>query len=407
MSSADTPSSAFMERRTLVVLIGVALMSFSAVITLLAWAPDLARNDQAGAHPYSVSAIGYAGLVELLEMRGDTVSISRVEQTIGQFEFDRGLLVLTPPMFSNGIDYETDFIAEPALIIFPKWFGQTDRRNKRWQSYTDLGSVQGTYSILSSLDENATMERIEPPGRLNTPWGWFDTEFEEKLQLIQSDYLIPVVSLPEGQLLSRIPETSIYLLSDPDLANTFGLSRPGNAELMLVILDDIRFSTDDPIVFDATLHGFVRSRNLLKIVLDIPFVGATLAAVFTMALLGWTALIRFGNPLREDPAFALGKQALTDNTAGLIAMTRRETRMAPGYLALTRKMAAKELGIPKGLSEREISELFEQMSEGSEAQSRWSELASDLSKPAQSRDDLLDKAQRIYRWRKEKSDGIK
>ncbi|MEM8636533.1 MAG: hypothetical protein AAGF33_16320, partial [Pseudomonadota bacterium] len=366
--------------------------------------PDLARNDRAGAHPYSSSAIGYRGLVELLELRGDDVSISRVVQRIEQY--DRGLMILTPGWRDEALD-EDLYLEEPALIILPKWWGVTDRENRRWQSEIDLRSPTNNAASLIQYDPDVSVEHIKAPSRIRTPDGIFEPRIYEKLQVIISDEFTSIISAPRGQLLSVIPGTEIYVLSDPDLANTFGLAEPHNAAMMLGILDYIRQGDDTPIVFDATMHGFERSASLLKALLDVPFIGATLTALAAMLLLGWTALVRFGSPIREDRAIALGKEALTDNTAGLFAMTRRETRMAPGYLALSRKAAARDLGAPRGLSEPELAELFDRMSEGGQSGESWSEIATGLRSTTITRDDLLDRAQRIWRWRKERSDGIK
>ncbi|MEM7662726.1 MAG: hypothetical protein AAF292_10785 [Pseudomonadota bacterium] len=393
-----------MGRRSVLLIIAIALMSFGAVITLLAWAPELARNDRAGAHPYSSSAIGYGGLVKLLELRGDNVSVSRTVQNIERY--DRGLMVLTPGWRDEKLDDDL-FLADPALIVLPKWWGMTNPRNRRWQSELWLRSVDGATRSIEPFQSDVSGVRVEPDSKIKTPYGDYQLQFEEELQLVQSEMLIPIISATDGDLLARIPDTDIYVLSDPDLANTFGLANADNAALMLAILDDIRGESDTTIMFDATLHGFERSSSLLRSLLDVPFIGATLTALVAALLLGWTALVRFGSPVREDRAFALGKQALTDNTAGLFSMTRRETRMAPGYLALSRKAAARDLGAPKGLSESDLAELFDRMDEDSKSGRKWSELAQDLSKPALSRDDLLDKAQRIWRWRKEKSDGLK
>jgi hypothetical protein len=96
------------------------------------------------------------------------------------------------------------------------------------------------------------------------------------------------------------------------------------------MINMMRYSDDEPIIFDATLHGFTRSENLLQMMFDIPFLGVTLVALAAALLLGWAASIRFGPPARETRAIALGKQALADNSAGLVSMARRETRMAPG-----------------------------------------------------------------------------
>jgi hypothetical protein len=124
-----------------------------------------------------------------------------------------------------------------------------------------------------------------------------------------------------------------------------------------------------------------------------------------MALTGWAAAIRFGAPEREAPAFAPGKQALADNSAGLIAMARREGRMAPGYLALTRRALSRQLGMPKTLSETELAALLDRMGDQAGLDSRWTDLGSGLAQPAASREDLRQKARALWRWRKEMTHG--
>ena len=79
-----------------------------------------------------------------------------------------------------------------------------------------------------------------------------------------------------------------------------------------------------PILIDAARHGFERSENLLKMMFSVPYIGVTIVALAAALLLGWAAAIRFGPPMREERAIALGKQALADNSAGLVAMARRE-----------------------------------------------------------------------------------
>ncbi len=401
--AADTPGPGdFIAPRTLALGLAVAIMSFAAVIALLAWSPDLGKRDRAGAHPYSVSAIGYGGLVRLLEARETPVSVSRVSRNISAW--GNRLLVLTPGEFRQQVD-EDAYIAGPALLILPKWIGETDRARPEWQSNTLLRTEGSVTLAALRYDEEATAVRINASARIRTPYGSFSPSFGEKLQLLQSDVLEPVISAPTGHLLMKVPDDDIYILSDPDLANTFGLASPDNARLMLALLDDLRGTPDTPVMFDATLNGFERSTSLLKLALDVPFIGATLAALAAMALTGWASLVRFGAPAREERAIALGKQALADNTAGLFAMTRREARMAPGYLALTRKAAQRDLGVPKGLPEAEIAALFDRLTKDEPGAPSWSRLADDLRRPAASRDDLLGKAKRIYRWRKERTHG--
>ena len=192
----------------------------------------------------------------------------------------------------------------------------------------------------------------------------------------------------------------MYVLSDPDMINTFGLSDIENARFATQMMDFLRYDKNEPIIFDATLHGFVRSENLLQMIFDIPFLGATLTALASAILLGWAALVRFGPPVREGRAIAFGKQALADNSAGLITMARRETRMAPGYLHTIRRRAARDVGAPKTLTEAQLTALFDRLGPEEDSGKRFTELASGLNAPATSREDLMTRARDLFRWRK-------
>jgi hypothetical protein len=205
----------------------------------------------------------------------------------------------------------------------------------------------------------------------------------------------------DGTLLAFDSERSLYILSDPDAFNTFGLANRDNARFAVQLIDYLRYDPAQPILLDATLHGFERSENLLKMMFSVPYIGVTLVALAAALLLGWAAAIRFGPPQREERAIALGKQALADNTAGLVTMARRETRMAPGFLALIRRRLAREIGAPRTLNETQVSELFDRLGPEPETGRIYSQMEADLKTPAASREDLLTKAQALYRWRKE------
>lgn len=70
----------------------------------------------AGAHPFSTSALGYNGFVQLLQEQGYPAEVSRLERTLE--DSDWGLLVLTLP---NGVQQRrsrlratADYFARPA-----------------------------------------------------------------------------------------------------------------------------------------------------------------------------------------------------------------------------------------------------------------------------------------------------
>jgi len=324
ISTPKPKASASFNPRTIAIVIAMSVMSFGALLTLLAWGPELQSKDRAGAHAYSSSALGYAGLVKLLEFQDRTVNISR---SPGMLNEHYGLSILAPGITASKLEDQMPLYG-PMLIILPKWRGQADTFKPEWHREISLSGQYNAEQILSYFDEHAEIKQVAPPSQIIVSSRTISPTFEEKLQLIKSKELEILISAPGGALLARDIDHDIYFLSDPDLANNFGLANPENARLMLSILQAIDTTPKAPIVFDATLNGFERSTNLLRIMLDIPFLGATLTFLAAILLLGWAACVRFGAPEIEAPAFALGKQALADNTAGLFSMTHREARRA-------------------------------------------------------------------------------
>lgn len=399
LPKAGNPFSA----RLVIILIAIGLVSFGAVMALMAWSPDLARKDRPGATPYSRSATGYAGLVQMLQSDGRTVTISRRKELMENS--DGRLMVLTLPLYGRG--FQIDEVSGPMLIVLPKWYFLPNPARRAYELDTRLAARDAVDAMLGLVDGEARLHRLRNPGRIETPFGTFTPDFDHEMQVIKSDTLEAVIGLPGGQLLSKLPGREVYLLSDPDLLNNFGLADVENAMMGLALIDHLSQGSRQSLVFDATIHGFERSGSLLKTLLDIPFLGATLVGLATMLLVGWAAAIRFGAPEREAPAFAPGKQALADNSAGLIASARREARMAPGYLSLTRRALVRELGLPKTMSESELTALLDRMGQQTGLDDNWSQTGGTLHEPASSRDDLRHKARALWRWRMEMTHGNK
>ena len=389
---------------TVAILIGVGLLAFVAIFALLGWSPDLVSKDRAGQHPYSTSALGYGGLVKLLEADGADVTVSRLASTL---DYSDGLLILTIPRFgfNRATEFDRALVSQPALYVLPKWSGFADRSKPEWQKDTDLLPRQSVSALLSDFDEDAQIWRLRNPGKILTPFGPQEPEFEHQMQVIESDSLEPVIRVPGGALLSKLPGQDVYILSDPDLLNTFGLARRGNARFALGLIDWLAEYDGAPVTLDATLHGFERSENLLKAIFDIPFLGATLLAFATALLIGWSAFIRFGPPEREARTIAFGKKALAESSAGLVSMARREGQMAPGYLSLTRRAVMRALGLPAKLSDADIARSLDNIAKQKQLAINWSSNQSALEAPARNRDDLRDKAGALWRWRKEMTDG--
>lgn len=397
---------------TAIIMIGVGTLAFIAIFALIAWSPDLASKNRAGDHPYSKSSLGYAGLIDLLEADGHTVKISRLSSSLN---YTPGLLVITIPEygFNRAEDeFDQNFVSEPALYVLPKWSGFRDWEKPSWEKDTEILSRERVESIASSFDSDLKIWRLRNPDQVATPFGAIAPSFEQKMQVIESDSLESVIDRPGGTLLAKLPGREIYVLSDPDVLNTFGLARRENARAALELFDWLLVYSeyldgfsDRTITFDATLHGFARSESLLRAIFDRPFLGASLIALATMFLIGWAAFIRFGPPEPEDRVIAFGKKALAESSAGLVSMARREGQMATPYRQMTERNLARQLGLPPQTQSEAFAQTVDRLAEQKDVSQTWSEQSQSLTEPALGRNDLRDKALALWRWRQEMKDG--
>jgi hypothetical protein len=135
-----------------------------------------------------------------------------------------------------------------------------------------------------------------------------------------------------------------------------------------------------------------------------PFLPVTLCFAAALALAGLQAFFRFG-PMRRAPrAIALGKEALTDNSAQLIRLAGREGHMASPYAALTQKAAARAVGAPRELSGEGLTAFLDRMGAQRGLPDSLSALTQDAARApdgASGRASLTALAGRLYRWRLE------
>ncbi|MEM1088272.1 MAG: hypothetical protein AAGH90_11120, partial [Pseudomonadota bacterium] len=278
-------------------------------------------------------------------------------------------------------------------------------RKPSWQRDTSLLRTSDIEEVLESFDEEASIWRLRNPGETETFFGTVNPDFEQEMQVIRSDTLIGVVETAGGQLVSQVPGTQVYILSDPDVMNTFGIARRENARFALGLIERLTPYDGAPITLDATIHGFEHTTNLLKAIFDIPFLGATLIAFATMLLIGWGGSIRTAPSVREERAIAFGKQALADSSAGLIAMARRETGMASPYLETSRRALIRRLGLPRSTDDETVAATLNALAKQRGHDDTFDSKAEPLTHRAQNREDLTDKARQLWRWRKEITHG--
>ncbi|HEY1753442.1 MAG TPA: hypothetical protein VGG29_19450 [Caulobacteraceae bacterium] len=402
MSEASGESRPVFRARTAIALVLVGVFAFSGFVTLLAYAPALDRDAHCRSNVYSTCAIGFAGLAELARQGGAPTVISRSALPRGRAE---GLLVVTPEP-GRGTDIAGLGFSGPVLVVLPKWTVAPDPNHLAWGLKAGLfdPAVMPHKDVLDSVSVARRRGVAQPrlTGAAGTPLegvtlapGPIDS-----LQTFTAKDWVPVLTDEAGHaVIAQMPSTQIYVLSEPDLLNTQGLANVDTLGAAVAILRGLR-AGEGPMIFDTTLNGYKLERSPLRLMFDPPFLAVTLCLAAALALAGLQALFRFGPMRRSERAIALGKEALTDNSAQLIRLAGREAKMAPAYAALTRKAAARAVGAPRTLTGDALTDFLDRLG----AQRGLPDNLASLSHEAgrvEGRGALAALAERLYRWRLE------
>lgn len=313
--------------------------------------PDLT----AGANAFSTSAIGHAGFVELLDRLGVPNFISRGHS----LEKARGnaLLVIAEPEDDDIAHHLLQQLRDvpTVLVVLPKRRGQPDPQHPTWVASSDLVATEAIDHILRDIDPSAKIERKTGNLVMAATASGFKANLSEP-QLIQSDVMTPLISRGAkdggGILLGKIyiGQALIWVLSDPDLIANHGLGKGDNAA---VAVDMIRqaMPVGGTVLFDEVIHGFAQEANLLKGLLRLPLIVASIAALLTLLALLLAGSPRFGSPRKLDPILAAGKLTLIANAAALLATNNRRAALSDRYLRIIFAELAQHLGATKALDD--------------------------------------------------------
>lgn len=364
--------------KLVIALVVVTALAMLAFLGLSAYAPQLRTETAGRPNVLSKSAIGFAGLRLLLEATKTPVLVNRDRS---RDEDDNGLYILTPDLNTSGqaVANLANDRPGPVLIILPKWPAIPNPFHSGWVIKLEAYSPSTVAGVLKGLEESSHVQQVRPPQdsakkaavkdskvqpkpapkpKKPSDWkappvtiagtsGFGTSPFPAKLaidnfQTVSGKKWIADLTDGHGRaVLAHLKGTKIYVLSDPDLANTAGLKNEAVAKGILTLI--ARIQESDYASFDVTLAGFDTPPSLLHAIFAPPFLAATACALLAAFLMAFHALNRFGTPLPEDRAFAFGKKSLADNTAGLIRVMRRGPGMAPRYAAAVRRIAARAL----------------------------------------------------------------
>ncbi|ATY30666.1 DUF4350 domain-containing protein [Sphingomonas psychrotolerans] len=375
MNGASTPAFA---ARTMLTLVALATVGFLSFLLLFAYADDLRPARNGGTHALSTSAVGFAGLADLVKHTGGEARMVRSEADLD----DASFVILTPgpgtdPAAVKRILERRQGLS--TLVILPKWVTAPLPNNPQW--------VRATSTIPEFMAALPISEVVQVA--IKSPAG-------HGLRTISGTGLEPVSTDPHGAtLVASHGDSLLTITADPDLFDNKGLATREGAERAMQILDELG-ATEDAVAFDLTLHGFGRNPNLLKLAFEAPFLPLTLCVLVAALLAGWHAMLRFGPAASPGRGLAFGKRALADNGAALLRLARRRHRTGERYGALVRETAALATGAPAGLSGDALDHYLDRLDPAGEPFSSMAARAADA--PDTRR--LLDAARDLYHWKR-------
>ena len=387
----------------------VAAVIVLAVGTLLFAVSGGGSTDTVGPSTFSRSAIGHAGIADVLRRLGVRVVKSR-KDSVAQLD-PAGVLIVAEP--SSGVSPQqmsSLLNAHTVLLILPKWSGAPSERRPGWVS-TVVPLPEDVARLASQV---SGIEIV----RLPRATSWSRNEFgrapvfSEPVQLMKSSRLRPIVGNDSGMLVGEVRggQRRLWILSDPDVMQNHGIADPANAVFAVALIDALR-GDDGNVVFDEVVHGFEeKASSPLRLLFEFPFVLATIQGAIAVALLLWATMRRFGAPMSPPVALQAGKRSLIETTANLLDFPRHRPILVQRYVHAIVNDVARQLHAPAGLSDGGLIEWLRRTGRAREVEADCGAImrrADELAAGGRGGGTALAALARdIFRWKREVIDGV-
>jgi hypothetical protein len=338
-------------RKLLLGWIAGAVVIFAASLYLMG-AKGQEGRDSTGPSTFSRSAIGHAGIFDVLQ-RLDIPVIKSSSNSLGRLGRG-GVLVLAEPDASLRKDDAIGQLlkAEKVLFVLPKWMGLPSQQNPGWLQAVRQRSIADPQWAVRLVAPRVDVVREDGTVLWTTNELGLAPDLRTPLQLISGTGLRPVIAGEQGMLVGELVERNrrILVLSDPDVIANHGLAREGNAALAVALIKRLR-GASGTVVFDETIHGYTAAaENPFSLFFRFPFVIATVQGVIAVALLLWATLGRFGAPQSVPPPLTAGRAGLLQNMAKLIEFTGHQQAMVRRHVEETMRHVARQLHAPRALA---------------------------------------------------------
>lgn len=417
-------------RRLLIVWIVAATLTFAVSLYFMG---SKDQGDTVGPSAYSRSAIGYAGIADVLQKLGVDVVKSRYD-SLGKLTSGSVLVIAEPhPGPATERTMRTLLKADTVLLILPKWTGAPSQKKSGWLGEAALLSLADAAWVLRLVAPRADVVRSDQAFWTTNTLGLSPT-LEAPIQLIQGGRLRPLIGAKDGILLGEVVsqrngqfmllsnpseplqkgaaaarKRTILVLSDPDIFANHGFAAAGNAALAVATIKHL-LTGSGRVVFDETLHGFTTEpAGPLLLLFRFPFILATLQGAIAIALLLWATLGRFGAPQPAPPPISAGRLGLLQNIAKLVEFTGHHEVMIRRYVFETVRDVARQLHAPRGLSTAGLVAWLQRVGAARGITTDCAALMNETEALADGRRrsaaSLVRLAREIHRWRGEIVDG--
>jgi hypothetical protein len=312
--------------------------------------------DRTGPSSFSRSAIGYAGIADVLQ-RLDVAVVKNQHDSLPNAAPGSVVVIAEPrPSAASEASMRALLAANTILLVLPKWTGEPSEDHPGWLGSLAERPISDALWTLKVVAPKAGVTRERASVSWTTNILGIAPSIEQPIQLIQGQPFRPIVAAKEGMLIGEIVirNRRIWVLSDPDIIANQGFGRGNNAVLSVAMIKRLR-SSDGSIIFDEALHGFLsRPASPFLLLFRFPFVVATVQGLIAMALLLWATLARFGAPQSLPPPLSAGRSGLLQNMASLIEFTGHQEKIIRRYVLETVRDVGRQLHAPRGISGNEL-----------------------------------------------------
>ena len=343
----------------LLIAAATTLFALSVLLTAFDDKPKVsAGGGRSGPGTFSTSAVGHAGIYDVLKRLGRPVE--RGQGGEGGLNRRGGTLIAIEPDLwrIDDADNSSLGVARRLLLVLPKWQGVKSEARPAWVSHVYPVSAGRIEQTLALADKEAQAVLAAWPAAWMVNEIGYPPAGSGQVQLIRSDKMRPVVACAEGILVGEIVDgdRKILVLADPDVTANHGLVQGDNAAFMVALIDGLRSwnSPDDraPVVFDETLHGFLKSNESpLKLLFRFPLTVVTILVCLAAGLLAWSGAGRFGAPLVPRPPIDFGKTTLIGNGARLLDYAGHHSEVLKRYVRMAIRTVAVTLHAPASLDD--------------------------------------------------------